>query len=426
MQAFAKSPASQRETASLRRNGAAPPHRANTNPLWVAWATAPAIQRKCTECQHEDEQARVQPRLKVGRSDDAHEREADAIAHRVMGKGPEVSEPSPSLASGGSPGVVRASPSAAKPSHGHERGIAAGVSPAVLTRGGNPLPEGTRQYYESRMGRDFSSVRLHRGEQSNRLNHALGARAFTFLDHVWLGDHTGHEPNFVLAHELAHVMQQTSPGSSGSIQTSAAPPTIQRLVPPGNCEQTEHDTMQRAVKAICDPPEGIAGGSTRTWRQCQATDSCGQLGLKIFRNQMCALRRKSINDKCYDGGDIGHKIAERDARLAQANCMALFRAKCESKPTPEPDPIPVPTPSRAAQRVGVSALIGAGLGGVLGALIGGAGGAAGGTLVAPGVGTVGGGAAGGTAGAIEGAALGAAAGAAVGALLQSAWEWVSD
>ena len=36
---------------------------------------------------------------------------------------------------------------------------------------------------------------------------------------------------------------------------------------------------------------------------------------------------------------MGHRIAERDARRAQANCMALYREKCERRPEPVPEPV---------------------------------------------------------------------------------------
>lgn len=113
--------------------------------------------------------------------------------------------------------------------------------------------------------------------------------------------------------------------------------TIQRdLMPPGNCEQSIHDGMQRLVKAWCDPPNWW--GSQSDWRRCTADDRCNMLREKVRRNQLCAQHRQTINKECYDGGNLGHRIAERDARNAQANCMALYRIKCEQRPPPVPVP----------------------------------------------------------------------------------------
>ena len=84
--------------------------------------------------------------------------------------------------------------------------------PSHLTSGGTPLPDGVRAFYERQFGRDFSAVRLHVGAESSHRNDALSAHAFTFGNHVWLGnDHAADAPTYVLAHELAHVVQQTRP-----------------------------------------------------------------------------------------------------------------------------------------------------------------------------------------------------------------------
>lgn len=114
---------------------------------------------------------------------------------------------------------------------------------------------------------------------------------------------------------------------------------IQRqLTPPGNCIQGIHDQMQRLVKQWCDHPSG---------RTCVPGESCHRLQQKIRRNQLCAQHRRAINDQCYEGGDLGHRIAEADARRAQANCMALYRAQCEQPP---PVPVPREVPESAWER----------------------------------------------------------------------------
>src|SRR5215813_7160325 len=56
-----------------------------------------------------------------------------------------------------------------------------------LTTGGSPLPDGTRQYFERRFGRDFSDVRVHTGSPADDANRGLNSHAFTFGNHIWLG-----------------------------------------------------------------------------------------------------------------------------------------------------------------------------------------------------------------------------------------------
>jgi hypothetical protein len=226
--------------------------------------------------------------------------------------------------------------------HTHDPGVELRTSASELISEGHPLPEATRQFFEVRMARDFSAVRLHRGGRASQLNGVLSAKAFTYRNHIWLGPNVGRSPSFTLAHELVHVMQQTSPGGPGPTGASSAPPSIQRdLTPPGNCSQGIHDAMQRLVKAWCDHPSG---------RACTPADSCHRLQQKVRRNQLCAQYRRTINETCYGGGNSGHRTAEREARRAQATCMALFRSKCTPQPVPHPERQPETEPERAPRR----------------------------------------------------------------------------
>ncbi|HYW16736.1 MAG TPA: DUF4157 domain-containing protein [Allosphingosinicella sp.] len=89
------------------------------------------------------------------------------------------------------------------------------ASDSQLTSGGSPLSESTRTFFESRMGRDLGGVRVHQGDGARALNRSIAARAFTYRDHIWLGAGESAGPSFTMAHELAHVMQQTAPGPLG-------------------------------------------------------------------------------------------------------------------------------------------------------------------------------------------------------------------
>jgi pyrrolidone-carboxylate peptidase len=82
---------------------------------------------------------------------------------------------------------------------------------AVLASPGRPLEPATRTVMESRFGQDFSRVRLHTDDVPDAVT-SLGAPAFTVGRHVMFG--SGHyrpeTPSgaILLAHELAHVVQQ--------------------------------------------------------------------------------------------------------------------------------------------------------------------------------------------------------------------------
>ncbi|GAA4096427.1 hypothetical protein GCM10022284_37860 [Streptomyces hundungensis] len=76
----------------------------------------------------------------------------------------------------------------------------------VLRTGGSPLDSATRTDMESRLGADFSDVRVHNDSAAKASAAEVGARAYTSGNHVVIGD--GGADKHTLAHELTHVIQQ--------------------------------------------------------------------------------------------------------------------------------------------------------------------------------------------------------------------------
>lgn len=201
-------------------------------------AKAPVVQRKCSACAAEEkEELPVQPRLEVGPVGDRYEQEADAIAGKVMA----MREADVSATTTGVQRACSACSAEEKPRmrrlvdaddeaevkvrasrEGGNETIAA--SDSQLSSGGSPLPSDTRAFFEGRMGRDLGNVRIHQDGASHSLNESISARAFTYRDHIWLGANENAAPSFTMAHELAHVMQQTAPGPVGP-----APQRVQRI-----------------------------------------------------------------------------------------------------------------------------------------------------------------------------------------------------
>jgi|GEM_PF-6491572 len=84
--------------------------------------------------------------------------------------------------------------------------------------GGSPLEGPVRAKMERSMGTEFGAVRVHTGGAAARLSDGLGARAFTVGQDIAFaageyrpGSQTG---DTLLAHELAHTIQQRSGGSN--------------------------------------------------------------------------------------------------------------------------------------------------------------------------------------------------------------------
>src|SRR5262245_41918055 len=78
--------------------------------------------------------------------------------------------------------------------------------------GGQPLAPHVGAAMGAQFGADFGTVRVHVGEDSERLARVLRARALTMGEHLFFGQ-GAYEPassggRRLLAHELAHVVQQ--------------------------------------------------------------------------------------------------------------------------------------------------------------------------------------------------------------------------
>jgi hypothetical protein len=99
-----------------------------------------------------------------------------------------------------------------------------GVPPIVhdvIGSGGHPLEPSTRSYFENRFGHDFGAVRIHTDSTAARSAQSVNALAYTVGQHVVFGAgqyaHNTGEGRRVMAHELAHTIQQSSGQNVGSV-----------------------------------------------------------------------------------------------------------------------------------------------------------------------------------------------------------------
>lgn len=98
----------------------------------------------------------------------------------------------------------------------------------VVSGPGRPLPAQVRRDMEKGFGRDFSQVRIHDGARAARSAEGIGARAYTVGNHIAF-NHGQYRPGtgegrFLLAHELAHTVQQSrGPGTAQGISRPADP-----------------------------------------------------------------------------------------------------------------------------------------------------------------------------------------------------------
>lgn len=167
----------------------------------------------------------IQRKLTINTPGDRYEQEADQVADQVMrmsGGACACGASCPQCKQDGS------RPLQMKRAHEHDAGnmTAPPVVNEVIAFPGQPLDAGTRQFMETRFGHDFSTVRVHADARASDSARQIEALAYTAgTDIVFAAGR--YEPataagRHLLAHELAHVVQQTG-GESRTIQRQPDP-----------------------------------------------------------------------------------------------------------------------------------------------------------------------------------------------------------
>ena len=130
---------------------------------------------------------------------------------------------------------------------GAEDEQASPVHDVVGSGGGTALDEGTRSTMESAFGASFDHVRVHTDDQASRSAESVGANAYTVGSDVVFRSGQYNPSSAVgqrtLAHELAHVVQQSQgpvdgTDAAGGIRVSDPSDRFERAA-----EQTADDVM---------------------------------------------------------------------------------------------------------------------------------------------------------------------------------------
>ncbi|MDJ0807571.1 MAG: DUF4157 domain-containing protein [Gammaproteobacteria bacterium] len=169
----------------------------------------------------------IQPMVEVGSAGDAAEREADSMAERVLRIAErKPSEPTPNRELSAEPRRV--------PGASTLDNLMTPRASELFTSVGKPLDATTRSFFQSGFGYDLGRVRVHTDPISSTLAGSIKARAFTVgTDLVFNRDQ--YDPASIrgkklLAHELAHVVQQQSTGLKVQRQDdSSAQPDVESI-----------------------------------------------------------------------------------------------------------------------------------------------------------------------------------------------------
>lgn len=118
----------------------------------------------------------------------------------------------------------------------------------VLGSSGRPMDQSLRTEMEMRLGHDFSRVRVHDDAAAAESAEQVGARAYTSGSHVVLGP--GGADKHTIAHELTHVIQQ----STGPVAGSDHGGGLAVSDPEDRFERAAEANAARAMAAPLGPP----------------------------------------------------------------------------------------------------------------------------------------------------------------------------
>lgn len=196
----------------------------------------------------------IQPKLKIGTTDDKYEQEADRVAEQVIQMPgpmrPSQEDPPEEGMIQTKPLVNSITPYLQRQANDEEEDeifiqekTSGAVTPKVtplmsstihsLKGRGKPLLDSERSFFEPRFGVDLSTVRVHDNTQAASAARLVDARAFTMGQDVVFGageySRASLEARKLLAHELTHVVQQRKSHPGSILQRRRVPRTTSTL-----------------------------------------------------------------------------------------------------------------------------------------------------------------------------------------------------
>lgn len=106
---------------------------------------------------------------------------------------------------------------------------------------GSPLPDDTLSFMNHRLGADFSKVRIHTNDDSHEANASIGARAFTNGNNIHFAkgefDPDSQKGRHLLAHELTHSIQQGAVQRKETTDERSPVKGVRKIVPKSKHEK---------------------------------------------------------------------------------------------------------------------------------------------------------------------------------------------
>jgi outer membrane protein OmpA-like peptidoglycan-associated protein len=300
----------------------------------------------------------MQRKMEVSQPGDEHEEEAERVANQVM-RMPDADAPSQQqCACGGkcTECLSRRQTLQRQPSTQTFASVAPDDVQRVLNTAGQPLDVTTRDFMEPRLGHDLSHVRVHSGEDAALSALSVNALAYT-VGHDIVFAKGLYEPHTqagrqLLAHELAHVVQQTGQASASGQQTtgqgeaterdSGSDDRQERAIPNGGKADLA-PAMKRVAAPLIqrDPPDQLFSGVIRMNENGRIEIIAGTPSLPVLGSLGVGMRCE--NGRCQPvGGQDPLDASHRTYSVQEA--LDLLRGRAGSNaPGGRPGPTGGPT-----------------------------------------------------------------------------------
>lgn len=153
---------------------------------------------------------------------------------------------------------------------------------------GRPMDRSTRKFMESRLGWDFRHVRIHNDSRAAFLARSVKSRAFTIGHNVIFGknqyDPGTYQGKRLLAHELAHVMQQSKGQSS----------EIQRFSIDASCSSSEQFEAEQWGGMMCQNNTMIENGTVLTLNFADLPNRCSDDHYTVHSSELLDRSAKHL------------------------------------------------------------------------------------------------------------------------------------
>jgi hypothetical protein len=187
---------------------------------------------------------------------------------------------------------------------------------------GMPLPAAVRGLMEQGFGVDFGAARLHADAEAAALADTVRARAFTVRNDIYFaaGEYrpTLESGRRLLAHELAHVVQQGAAPSADKVRRASASGMLQRMSAPLNRVRENVHPWQDQISGGESEVQTDAGSVVEGWEayspwQYRFHYWCHGLSLGTFAQYGYSV---------WSGAPMAQVINDEWQRVASSNAQA--------------------------------------------------------------------------------------------------------